>query len=292
MPFCDAVDVNPRRPITRGALAPFVDMAALPAETRDVSKARVKYVGSGGSRFTNGDTLFARITPCTENGKTGLVGCLAAGEVATGSTEFIVLGPRQDLALPRYVYYLAKNPTFRSFAVSRMRGTSGRQRVPANVFDDFEVGVPPLPEQRNIAAILSSVDDAIGEDAGGHRSGAGRQARPDAGTAHAGPPGAAHAVQVDGDWGEIPARDQRPRRGKPGLLSVAAGAAGGDHRAAAPGTAGRSSAALPVEQPARGAAGEQAQAQEIGLDARGFAIYGLLERQRPMNRTRGLPGVQ
>ena len=161
MPFCDAVDVNPRRPIARGALAPFVDMAALPTETRDVSKARVKYVGSGGSRFTNGDTLFARITPCTENGKTGLVGCLAAGEVATGSTEFIVLGPRHDLTLPRYVYYLAKNPTFRSFAISRMRGTSGRQRVPANVFDDFEVGVPPLPEQREMAAILSSVDDAI-----------------------------------------------------------------------------------------------------------------------------------
>ena len=42
-----------------------------------------------------------------------------------------------------------------------MRGTSGRQRVPANVFDDFEVGVPPLPEQRKIAAILSSVEDAI-----------------------------------------------------------------------------------------------------------------------------------
>ena len=161
MPFSDAVEVNPRRPVLCGTLAPFVDMAALPAEAHGISVLRTKPVGGGGSRFANGDTLFARITPCTENGKTGLVDCLAAGEVATGSTEFIVLAPRFNLTLPRFVYYLAKNPTFRSFAISRMRGTSGRQRVPVTVFDEFEVGVPPLSEQRKIAAILSSVDDAI-----------------------------------------------------------------------------------------------------------------------------------
>ena len=161
MPFSEAVEVNPRRLVARGTLAPFVDMATLPAETRGVRPCRVRSVGGGGSRFTNGDTLFARITPCTENGKTGLVDCLSTGEVATGSTEFIVLGPRPNVTLPRFVYYLAKNPAFRSFAISRMRGTSGRQRVPVNVFDDFEVGVPRLPEQRKIAAILSSVDAAI-----------------------------------------------------------------------------------------------------------------------------------
>ena len=161
MPFSDAVEVNPRRPVARGTLAPFVDMAALPVEAYSISTLCVKPVGGGGSRFANGDTLFARITPCTENGKTGLVDCLAAGEIATGSTEFIVLGPRPNLIFPKFVYYLAKNPTFRSFAISRMRGTSGRQRVPATVFDEFEVGVPPLPEQLKISAILSSVGDAI-----------------------------------------------------------------------------------------------------------------------------------
>ena len=161
MPFSAAVEVNPRRPVARGTLAPFVDMAALPTEIPEVRPTGVRPVGAGGSRFTNGDTLFARITPCTENGKTGLVDCLSVGEIATGSTEFIVLGPRSHLTLSRFVYYLAKSPTFRSFAISRMRGTSGRQRVPGNVFDDFSVQVPPLPEQRKIAAILSSVDDAI-----------------------------------------------------------------------------------------------------------------------------------
>lgn len=161
LPFSAAVEVNPRRTVARGTLAPFVDMAALPTETRRVRPCRVKPVGNGGPRFANGDTLFARITPCTENGKTGLVEFLPGEEVATGSTEFIILGPRPELTLPEFVYYLAKNPAFRSFAVSQMRGTSGRQRVPTSVFDDFEVGLPPLLEQRKIAAILSSVDDAI-----------------------------------------------------------------------------------------------------------------------------------
>ena len=161
MPFSDAVHVNPRHPTMQGTLAPFVDMAALPADTRRVSTVRARPVSASGSRFTNGETLFARITPCTENGKTGLVDCLAAGQVAIGSTEFIVLGPRQELTIPPFVYYLAKSPAFRTFAISRMRGTSGRQRVPLSVFDEFMVGVPPLPEQRKIVAILSSVDDAI-----------------------------------------------------------------------------------------------------------------------------------
>ena len=81
MPFSDAVEVNPRRPVVRGALATFVDMAALPAEAHGILVLREKPVCGGGSRFANGDTLFARITPCTENGKTGLVDCLAAGKL-------------------------------------------------------------------------------------------------------------------------------------------------------------------------------------------------------------------
>ena len=161
MRFSDAVEINPRLAVDRGKSAPFVEMAALPIETRNILIFRVKPVNGGSSRFVNGDILFARITPCMENGKTGLVGGLAEGEVATGSTEFIVLRPRPNLTLSEFTYYLAKNPKFRSFAASRMTGTSGRQRVPVNTFDEFEIGVPPLAEQHKIAVILSSVDDAI-----------------------------------------------------------------------------------------------------------------------------------
>ena len=161
MPFSSAVEVNPRIAVARGTNAPFVDMAALPVDARQILRTSSKPVRSGGSRFANGDTLFARITPCTENGKTALVDCLGVDEVATGSTEFIVLRPRPNLTLSEFTYYLAKNPAFRSFAVSRMIGTSGRQRVPLGVFDEFEVGVPPLTEQRKIVAILSSLDSTV-----------------------------------------------------------------------------------------------------------------------------------
>ena len=161
MSFSEAVEVNPRRKIARGMPSPFIDMATLPTEGAYVRPVRTRSAGAGGSRFANGDTLFARITPCAENGKTGIVEGLAPGQVGTGSTEFIVLGPRQAFTLAHYVYYMAKNPAFRSFAISQMRGTSGRQRVPARVFEYYEVPVPPLTEQQKIVAILSSVDEVI-----------------------------------------------------------------------------------------------------------------------------------
>jgi type I restriction enzyme, S subunit len=78
-----------------------------------------------------------------------------------GSTEFIVLGPRSEVVEPKYVYWLAKSEMVRAPAIGSMEGTSGRQRVPNRVFDEIAVPLPPLPEQRKIAAILGSVDEAI-----------------------------------------------------------------------------------------------------------------------------------
>src|SRR5713101_1387672 len=92
--MAEAVEVNPRRPLAQGTTARHVEMAALPIEGSTIKTTTMREFTGGGARFQNGDTLFARITPCAENGKTGLVEHLPEETVGFGSTEFIVLGPK------------------------------------------------------------------------------------------------------------------------------------------------------------------------------------------------------
>jgi type I restriction enzyme S subunit len=92
-------------------------------------------------RFMNGDTLVARITPCLENGKTAFVDFLANGEIAWGSTEYMVLRPKPPLP-PIFAYCLARTDEFRDFAIQNMTGTSGRQRVAPTAMDHFRIALP------------------------------------------------------------------------------------------------------------------------------------------------------
>ncbi len=100
----------------------------------------VKREGRSGSKFQNGDTLFARITPCLENGKTAFVAFMEEGEVGRGSTEFVVL--RSERLTPEAVYCLARTYEFRENAIKSMIGSSGRQRVQETCFDKFPVMIP------------------------------------------------------------------------------------------------------------------------------------------------------
>lgn len=114
-----------------------------------------------GKTFTTGDTLFARITPCTENGKAALVPKMDT-RVGIGSTEYAVLSPKPDRILPWYLYYVAKSHPIHDYAISRMRGSTGRQRVPFSVFRrELDIALPPIEEQRKIASVLNTVDQAI-----------------------------------------------------------------------------------------------------------------------------------
>lgn len=98
--------------------------------------------GNSGAKFQNGDTLFARITPCLENGKTGFVQFLSSSQdVAFGSTEFIVL--RSQTLTPEFVYCLARSDEFRNAAIKSMSGATGRQRVQEKCFDAFLIAQPP-----------------------------------------------------------------------------------------------------------------------------------------------------
>jgi type I restriction enzyme S subunit len=161
LPITDVVEFNPLRQIKRGAVAPFVDMAALSENQRDISYVTEREFTGSGSRFQNGDTLFARITPCLENGKTAKVHALPDGVVAHGSTEFIVMAAKAPEHDEDYVYYLARHPEFRAFAQGRMEGTSGRQRVSWQALSDFTFAFP-FPDQRTaIGSILRKIDDKI-----------------------------------------------------------------------------------------------------------------------------------
>lgn len=158
LPFSEAVEINPRRPLRKNDNVPFLDMASLPLNGASVVVSEHRPVSSGGARFQAGDTLFARITPCAENGKLGFVRAVAGGGVAQGSTEFIVMAGREGVTLPEYVSFLAGWDHVRDQAIALMEGTSGRQRVPGWAFGEIDVPVPPLVEQRRIAEVLQAVE--------------------------------------------------------------------------------------------------------------------------------------
>ena len=115
-------------------------MANMPTRGHSPDSIVERPFGSG-MRFTNGDTLVARITPCLENGKTAYVDFLEPEQVGWGSTEYIVLRPKPPLPT-EYAYCLARSSPFREFAIQSMTGSSGRQRVPAEALGHFNVVVP------------------------------------------------------------------------------------------------------------------------------------------------------
>ncbi|MHB8835106.1 MAG: restriction endonuclease subunit S [Candidatus Methylomirabilia bacterium] len=153
--------VNPRYPVSKGQEYPFVEMSSVGENFRGITGFDTrKMEGSGLSRFRTRDTLFAKITPCPENGKIAFVGDLPA-ETGLGSTEFIVLSPR-DGCSPRFLYHLLCSHEVRGRAAARMEGSTGRQRVPEEVFEKrLTIPVPPPEEQIAIARILDAVDTAI-----------------------------------------------------------------------------------------------------------------------------------
>ncbi len=161
MELKEAIEVNPSCKLEKGKESVYVAMKHVkPWERKIHEKKRRPFPGSG-SVFQNGDVLFARITPCLENGKTAYVDFLENSEIAHGSTEFLVLRAKPEVTDTLYVYYLARSPELRNFAIKRMTGSSGRQRVPADALKRFEFNLPPLREQKAIADILGTLDDKI-----------------------------------------------------------------------------------------------------------------------------------
>lgn len=155
----DIATFNPQEKITRGTIAKKIPMEMISPFCRDI----VGYEYSpfyGGSKFRNGDTLMARITPCLENGKIAKVNILDKDEVAFGSTEYIVLRPKTEIDSD-YLYYLTCSSLVRDPAIKSMVGSSGRQRVQLDVLKDLEVLMPPFEIQKMIGKFLKDYDDGI-----------------------------------------------------------------------------------------------------------------------------------
>lgn len=158
--FSDIADFNPRETIKKGALAKKIPMDVLRPSYRDIPYY-VEESFSGGTKFRNGDTIMARITPCLENGKTAQVSILNDGEVGFGSTEYIVFRAKEGIADKDYLYYLVCSPEVREPAIKSMVGSSGRQRVQTDVVKNLELEIPPLIEQEKIGSFLKLIDDKI-----------------------------------------------------------------------------------------------------------------------------------
>lgn len=137
-------DLNPKRALTKNQTAKCIDMAQL-STSGAFPDGWVDKPFKGGMRFANGDTLLARITPCLENGKTAFIDFLNEGEVAFGSTEYIVLSPKEGIP-PEFLYCLARYPAFVDYAVKNMNGSSGRQRVSAETIGQYSL--PQLSEEQ------------------------------------------------------------------------------------------------------------------------------------------------
>lgn len=140
----------------------FVPMQSV-SETGDVQTDEVRKaseVKKGFTFFEEGDVLFAKITPCMENGKGGIARGLKNG-VGFGSTEFHVLHPDPEKVSSEWLYYLTSWDEFRKQCARNMTGSAGQKRVPKSYLEHYKVHLPPLEEQRRIAALLDKVSDLI-----------------------------------------------------------------------------------------------------------------------------------
>ena len=155
----EIADFNPRESLPKGTIAKKIAMDKLQPFCRDVPSFEMEAF-SGGTKFRNGDTIMARITPCLENGKTAMVDVLDDNEVGFGSTEYIVFRAKEGND-PDFVYYLVTSPEVREPAIRSMVGSSGRQRVQTDVVQGLKVRVPDLEGQRAIAGMLKILDEKI-----------------------------------------------------------------------------------------------------------------------------------
>ena len=143
-------------------LVSFVPMENLGIEQKTLVPTQERPLASvigSYTYFANGDVLLAKITPCFENGKLGIAANLTNG-IGFGSSEYIVFRPGLTVD-KEWLYYFLSRSVFRAEGAARMTGACGHKRVSKEFIEEYEIPVPPLPEQKRIVGILDEAFDGI-----------------------------------------------------------------------------------------------------------------------------------
>ena len=164
----DYFELNPSKSELSG-LDDDIDVSFVPMTCVDPELGKIKNFGirklfevrKGYTYFKEGDVLFAKITPCMENGNVAIAQNITNG-IGFGTTEFHVVRVLEKV-LPKWVYYLFRTKGFRDIAKGNMTGTAGQRRVPKSFLEQYEIPLPLLPEQRRIVTYLDSLQAKVDE---------------------------------------------------------------------------------------------------------------------------------
>ena len=155
----DYIVCNPTVKLKKGQQCQLTDIDSITiGQKYPISKGLVIYDGQSGSKFSKGDTIMARITPCLENGKIAMYN---GEEDSIGSTELFVFRGKEGVSTNEFVYYFFKQDWIRNYAANSMTGASGRQRADIKFIQKAKVQFPPLATQQKISSILSAYDTQI-----------------------------------------------------------------------------------------------------------------------------------
>ncbi len=159
----EVAKINPRKPKGKGIdnnlKVSFIPMRCVEEITGNIDLSitrRYDEVGKGYTYFKNGDIIFAKITPCMENGKIAITYGLKNG-IGFGSTEFHVIRLNGDYIVQKFYFHYLMQDSFRHMAQKNMKGTAGQQRVPLDYLENALVLLPPLSEQKRIVAKIESI---------------------------------------------------------------------------------------------------------------------------------------
>ncbi|MBW7909418.1 MAG: N-6 DNA methylase [Kiritimatiellae bacterium] len=163
----EVCDVNPREKSLADlpsdmtvSFVPMADVDVTQTAIRPVQTRKLSEVAKGYTTFRSADVLLAKITPCFENGKAGVVESVEGG-VGFGSTEFIVVRPDSTRVLPILILHYLLSQNFREAGIRNMTGSAGQQRVPPDFVRSYTIPLPPLDEQERIAAELEGYRKVI-----------------------------------------------------------------------------------------------------------------------------------